>query len=181
MNILSRSTAALLALALPAAAAPAATQPCFTPEEAQNLITVMLPDAIGLIAEKCRPALPADSFLSRDSAGLIARYEPVAETAIRTLRPTMSKFIPGRDVLDKLDDDTLRKMLAAGVSTQLARDLKPERCADVERVVVALAPLPPENMAMLFGALFRFLSRVPKSGGKSSGPFQICPAVGAAK
>lgn len=179
MNTPLRSIAALLALAAPASAAIAAPQACLTPVEAQALITSMLPDALQTVATKCRPSLPADALLVRSGDALIARYKPVADAAFKTARPAFSR-LAGGEVLDNLDDETMRKLFAAGVAGEITKGLKPQTCMDVDRVLLALEPLPPENMSMLIGTVLELTSRDPK-GSKKTGPFDICPTTAASK
>lgn len=179
MNTPLRSIAALLAFAAPASAASAAPQTCLTAVEAQALITSMLPDALQTVAAKCRPTLPADALLVRSGDALIARYRPVADAAFKTARGAFARMV-GSEALANLDDETVRKLFAAGVAGEITKSLKPQTCMDVDRVLVALEPLPPENMSMLIGTVLELTSRGSKDG-KKTGPFEICPSAAAAK
>lgn len=166
-----RATALVLSLAVPASAAPAQGS-CLAPAEAQALLTSFLPDIIRSLADTCRPSLPADAFLVRSGGALADRYAPEARTAWRTGRIAAAKIAGDDDLFRKLDDETARKVFAAGVSGEIAKDVKAKDCATVDRVLYALEPLPPANMSMLIGTLMEAVGRDNKPG---KGKFPICP------
>ncbi len=59
---MKRALLALLALA--AGQAEAAKPACVTRHDMRTLIRVALPDAVEALATRCKPALPADAFLT---------------------------------------------------------------------------------------------------------------------
>jgi hypothetical protein len=176
---MKRVTLALIAIALPAqASAAAAEQSCLTPAEGQALITSFLPDLIRSAAETCRTSLPADAFLIRSGPLLADGYKAESDRAWKTMRPILGKVV-GKDMslFSRLDDDTLRKVFASGVTEKMQGAVKGKDCATVSGVLEALEPLPPANMSKLIAVIFEGIGRDRKQG---SGGFQICPPTATA-
>jgi hypothetical protein len=73
------------------------------------------------------------------------------------------------EMADKLPDEHFRPMLGAMVGSELVKDVRAEDCAGASRIVESLAPLPPENVANLIGAI---LVLADKDG--SDKGFDIC-------
>ncbi|MFD1611922.1 hypothetical protein ACFSCW_08925 [Sphingomonas tabacisoli] len=168
-----RIGAAIVALILPLQSVAAAEQSCLTPPEAQALITSFLPDLILATRDGCRASLPADAFLVRSGEALAARYDGEAGRAWTAARPAMGKLI-GEDakLFDKLDDQTTRKVIGAGVAAKMGGSVKAKDCETVSQVLEALEPLPPANMSRLLGIVFEAVGRAKK---QSSTGFTVCP------
>jgi hypothetical protein len=176
-----RPVAALMMLALPATAASAQAKPCFSTAEATSLVTALLPDGLAVAVEKCRAVLPAQAYLVRSGDALVSRYRAQAAPAFKGARPVFAKMM-GKDaaLLDSLDDETVRKLMGAGVAQAIGKDIKPATCPDIDRIAEALDPLPPRNMSLLVGAILDIVSREDKSMQKGALP--ICaPAALAGK
>jgi hypothetical protein len=173
-------TCALTAVAvmLPVTAIAAeAEKPCMAPAEAQALLTWMLPGAFEALSDQCRTSLPADAVLSRSGKALAERYRPESDAAWPMAKAAFGKMSDA-SILKLLDDATLKKLVSAGISSELPKQVKPKDCGTVDRFVAALEPLPAKNVAMLLGALIEVGSRGDVQGGRTS-PFKICPAGGA--
>ena len=108
----------------------------------------------------------------RSGATLADRYRSEAATAWPAAKVAFGK-LSDPDLIGQLDDGTLRKLLSAGITVELTKGLKARDCRLVDRMMVALEPLPPRNMAMLLGILMEIGASEDRKAGKS--PFSICP------
>jgi hypothetical protein len=171
---------ALTAAALPGTAIAQAAKPCMTQVEVQNLITFAMPDIISGLATQCKPHIPATAFLNKSGGDLIARYRVTGNEAWPMAKKAVFKMMGDDKLAASMPDELTKGFLTAGISAGITKDIKPEDCGSISGVAEALAPLPPQNMATLIGVVIQMSSK--KSGGKSKGsPFDICPAVVAAK
>jgi hypothetical protein len=155
-----------------------AEKSCMQPAEAQALLTFMLPDAFDALSEQCRTTLPVDAVLTRSGKLLAARYRPESDAAWPLAKSAFAK-ISDAAVLKLLDDATLKKLVSAGITGELPKQVRPKDCAMVDRFVTALEPLPAKNVAMLLGALIEVGSQDDVRRSRST-PFQICPPGDAA-
>lgn len=167
-----------LALALPAMATAQTATQCLTPKEAQALITFALPDIITSVSSKCTPSLGTDGYLTRSGADLATRYRTAAAPNWPMAKQAIRKFVgTDTDLFQSLPDDALKGFFGAGVSTAIVKDIKPEQCSDIDRVMKVLSPLPPENMSQLVGIVLEMSARPPAQAAarKTKAPFSICP------
>lgn len=164
---------------LPAPLAAQTALPCLTPGEAQAIISVTLPDIISGATTKCGPVNGATSFLSSNGRNLAERYRPTAMTAWPAARPALKKLAgPDGSLLDMMSDENLRLFSSTLVATAVLKSIDPRQCGDIDRIMRAVAPLPPENMSMLVGILLEIMAR-PKAQAavaKTKSPINICPA-----
>jgi hypothetical protein len=72
----------------------------------------------------------------------------------------------------KLDDQTTRKVIGAGVAAKMGEAVKAKDCGTVSQMLEALEPLPPANMSRLLGVIFEAVGRGRK---QSSTGFTVCP------
>lgn len=168
-----RTTAAMIAIALPVASTQAAT-PCMQPAEAQALITSFLPDMIRGLRDVCKDSLPAEAFLVRSGATLADRYEAEAKSAWTAGRAAAVKLSGEEDIFNRLDDESMRKTFGAVIAGEIAKDVKPKDCGTIDSVLQALEPLPPANMSTLIGTVLQAVGNDKK---QKRGKFPICPAT----
>ena len=174
-----RLSACLLALALPSSVLAQSTLPCLTPREAQAMVSFTLPDIITGLGQKCGAVLGPTSFLAQSGKEMADRYRPLAAAAWPQARPGLRKLAgENAAMLDLMPDETLKFFSAGLAATAVIKQVDPAACSDVDRILRAVAPLPPENMSMLVGILLEISSR-PKAQAavaKAKSPFNICPA-----
>ena len=168
--------AAALLVALPVEAFAAAKQ-CLTRDEAKGLGMFILPDTVVALRDKCKGAVPGKAYLNTADAS--DRFRPVAELRWPVARKAFAKFAGGDGVLKLIGDDASRKLLIGSITQGIAKDVKPKSCAGIDRMLAALAPLPPENMDMLLDSFF-LLGLGTSPTGPGGGEFKICPEAGAA-
>jgi hypothetical protein len=66
----------------------------------------------------------------------------------------------------QMPDSALRPFIDAMISSMVATKIKADNCADVERGLELLAPLPPENIAGIIGFVIELSDKdkAPKAG-----------------
>ena len=158
-------------------AAVAAEPPCLTPSEFTALATYALPNAIGGAVQRCAAALPADSYLRSDGAGLAARYAAGKETAWPGAKAAFIKLFSGAnpgtsDITKNLPDATLQQIVDTAVVTKVSDALPVERCGTVSHLLKLLAPLPPESTA---GVIALAIGLGASTGHGRIGKIMVCP------
>jgi hypothetical protein len=174
-GIMPQFALALTAVALPTQAI--AAEQCVTAAEAQNIMTAVIPDVLDGMMKQCAPSVPAKGFFKTSGPALVSRYRVSGDKAWPEARKAFFKMA-GNDksmaTLSALPDDMVKGLISIGISSAMADDIKPADCPKVERVVEALAPLPPENTATLIG-VFMEMGANRSAEGKSTKGFKICP------
>lgn len=165
----SAAIALWMGMATTTAQAAAAEKPCLTPNEAQALITAIMPDVFQQIGRTCSNVLPETATLRGGLPPLVARYQAPADLAWPQALTALGK-IGGKDVAG-VDPRLLRPMMGPMMATAIAEDIKPADCPTIDRAVQLLSPLPPANTAGLV-VLFAELAK-----DKKDSPFNICPAA----
>ena len=166
----------LAMLGLPFAAHAQTAQTCVTRTEAQSLVQFVLPDAITGIRDKCATTLSPSGFLSKSGSELAKRYKPGAALAWPKAKPVALRMAGDMSkLISAMPDEGLRILASNFVSAAVAKELPVEKCAPVDRVMEAVAPLPPENMAMLIVTLMEFQNKPAKPvPGKDGSSLTIC-------
>ncbi len=152
---------------------------CITPRDAQALISFALPEVINGVAAKCAPLNGPSSFLAASGKTLAERYRPASEAAWPLAKPVIRQLAGAQaGLIDLLPDESLKSFSASFAATGVVREIKPERCGDIDRVMRVVAPLPPENMSMLVGIMLEILSRPTAQAAIASRkmPLNLCPA-----
>ncbi|MEW9855567.1 hypothetical protein [Novosphingobium sp. M1R2S20] len=151
-----------------------AAQPCLTAAEASSLTAYALPSAITGTAKRCVPNLGTNAFLPTGGAELAARYAvrkhqnwPAAKAAFLKMgaKDESSAF------LANMPDPSLQQMLDALIEGMVAQQIPLDRCAEIDRVVGLLAPLPAQNTAELLAVMFGLAG---KTGKAKNDLFSIC-------
>jgi len=169
----------VIATLLTAQAQAQSPRPCMTPIEGQALISFALPDVIIGITSKCAPVTGPSSFLATSGRALANRYRAASDAAWPNARPAIRKQVgEGGELLDLMPDDAFKSFAGAFATTAVLTQLEPERCNDIDRVLKATSPLPPENMSMLVRIMLEFLARPTAQAAIATAkpPLNICPA-----
>ncbi len=171
------TSVALAVTALPGIAA-AAEPPCLTSAEFSSLAGYALPSVISGTTQRCAATLPTGAFLRQNGRDLASRYGegktaawPGAKAAFLKLSASGSSDTAG--IFKSMPDSSLQPMLDALIEGMVGQQIKPERCATIDRVVRLLAPLPPENTAELIAVAAGLGSQTGKA---RVGQFSLCPA-----
>ena len=157
--------APLLLLAGALASTPAAAAPaCLSPDEAESLALVALPEIIRETGTVCADRLPATSLVRRPDGPFLARYDQAADRAWPAAQAAIVKLSdPMVEVL--LQSRYARPLLVTLLVPQIAGRIAPEDCPLIDRLVTDLAPLPPRNAAGVVVTSLMFL-RAEKARGK---------------
>ena len=169
---LTKAVAGLMLAVAPVPATAATSQACVSREQAKAIAMFILPDTVDALREKCRPALAADAYLNRPEAS--SRFRKNADTHWPQAKEAFGIIAGGDAITAMMGDDGARKLLTSLITDGIAKDVKPKSCAGVDRMLAALAPLPPANMEMLLDSFF-LLGLGNEQSGKAS-KFRICPA-----
>lgn len=161
--------AILAAASLTASAAAATKESCVSEAEGAAIMASIMPDLIAGLGEKCLAHLPADSYLALNGKVLAARYKMLADQRWPTAKLAFGRMTGDPDMAEKLPDEYFRPMLGSMVGSELVKDVKAEDCTGANRIVENLAPLPPENVANLIGAILVLAGK----DGSNKG-FEIC-------
>lgn len=149
---------ALTAAALLLGQAAAAEGSCVTREQVGDIAIVLVPELVGAVAEKCRPHVAETAFLATGADDYLARLQAAADSrrqsAIRTFGRA-SGVAEAEKEAGEMGLGMFMGMLRGGV----AAGVKPEACADLDRMLAALAPLPPENLGILAGSAFALVEQ----------------------
>ena len=170
---------AALAVLLPVEAFAQTARPCLTPKEGQALITFALPDVVIGITDKCGPVTGTSSFLTTSGRALASSYRATSNAAWPVARPAIRKLAgENGQLLDMMPDEAFKSFAGAFAATAVVKQIPPERCNDIDRVMKATSPLPPENMSMLVGIMLEILARPTAQAAIATArpPLNICPA-----
>ena len=167
--------AALAAMTVqPVLAEPAA---CISSADMRAAAHLMMPILITGVSTKCGPSLPADSYLATKAPDLAKRYEALpGDDSVAT---RLVKRFDDKGELDGMTPDELRVFLKVGLAKEMGKDLTPETCRKVDKVLAILDPMPAENTVALLELVVRQMEAGDAKKAKRAGrPFEpkICPA-----
>ena len=162
----------LIAALLASAPAEQAKRPCITQAQVEDLTFFALPPMLEGLATKCGPSLPSGAYLLNGG---------------RTLARTMgsesaSRFAGASSALGAMGSSKLPEGISASTATGLLRDtaasglfgkLTPEECVRANRLAELLSPLPPRNLAGVFG----IVAELALADGKNKSAPMLCPAA----
>jgi hypothetical protein len=176
-TIARRSAAALLAIMLIShqTASAQTARKCVTPDEAQNVVMFALPDVMLNTVERCRPHLTPTSYLLKSGGSLANTYRAVADTAWGKAKPVLFRLI-NEPVMRAMPDNVVKPFFGGAVGSLAADRVQPSDCDAINRAVEALAPLPPQNMAMLIGLVIEKQGAKAAASGKKD-ILEICSGV----
>jgi hypothetical protein len=170
---------ALLASAIAlcaATTAQAAEPPCLTPAEFTALSSYALPSAIRGAASRCAGTLPAGAYLRTSGETLARKYDtrkaaawPGARAAFLRVGTAMSPQTA--ELFKGMPAATLQPIVDTMLTSMVGQKLPLERCAALDRLVMLVSPLPPENTAELFGLAAGLYAQ---DGRAKLGQFSVC-------
>lgn len=180
----AKVAAALAALALlhteASAALPSGLRkavPCMEAKQADALMLMFAPPLFRSLGEACNGHLSADSPLADPDSAFIRKFELAADDEFDSALAGIGR-LTGTELPPGLDRKTVRQLVTAFMPKDLVKNIKPEQCGAIERLVVALAPLPPANFASVVTSIVVISQKDEKGDGDMSGKgpdFNICP------
>jgi len=162
---------ALAALAS-ATAAQAQQKACIPPADLTDAVIYAMPVAYDAAHTACGNRFAADGFMARQGDAWVATFRDGQDKAwpgaLRVLKTFIAddaaaKGTGGDDmtaIISALPEEALRPFVDAMVGQMIAKEIKPDSCAKIERVVQLLSPLPSENL----GGLVAFMLEMDKKG-----------------
>ena len=148
------------------------TLPCVPLEKAEAVVTTMAPELLRATAGVCAPNLPDGAYLRRPIERLTEKYVGAGDAAWPAARAALAGLLP-RDARTILDSELARPLLAGLVAPLLTKQIKPRDCADIDRLLALLDPLPARNTAALIVTIVELSRRGRAPSDKA--PFTICP------
>jgi hypothetical protein len=148
----------MIKLALAAALLTPSTQtsspPCLGRAEVNEVTYFLLPIALDELADKCRPALPANAYLLNGGRALSTRLKADSGAHWAAAMQALAK-VGGSPVPRGVTQETTTQLFREMARGEFLGKLKPENCRDVNEVTELMAPLPVENIGGLVALLIR--------------------------
>lgn len=168
------ATAALAALIPLQAAQAQEAKSCISREEMRGLVAYMLPTVLNSTISTCKAHLPGDSYLIARAPALLDRLNADKDKAWPQAKAGFMKFGGGKassaKILDAMPDEVIRPFIEAAITAEIAPKVKPESCADIDRLSATLEPLPASNMVNMFAEILNLVAREDKK-------LSSCPAA----
>jgi len=133
-------------------------------ERMSAAVRYALPHLLSGVRTSCAGSLAADGYLATSGEALQARFEAGSAAAwpqakALFLEIGVDKDRGKADVLRELPDESLKPFIDGMLATLIATEIKPAQCADVERGLALIDPLPAENIAALVGFIIEMGER----------------------
>jgi len=129
------------------------------PAQVEGAVRYALPNLLQAVQGACAGELARDGYLSRNGDRLAARfaegheaYWPQAKAAL-ILLGGKGEQSSGIEEFANLPDEALRPFVDGIIVAKLREEIKPKSCADIERVLELLDPLPVDNLTGLVGTI----------------------------
>lgn len=157
--------AAALAAASVSTVAMAATPklPDMSGDEASALAVYAMPGFITAARQTCASELSPNGFLAMQGPGLAQRYAaeqnaawPAARSAL--LRIASTKAPEQAKTFATLPDKAIRPLADALIQQEVAAQIHPHSCRNIERMAEAISPLDPIDASRILGVLFDIAS-----------------------
>lgn len=142
------TTVALLSLSHGAIVHAANKEKCLNEEQAEALVTYLLPKAVEASRQQCATALPITASLLMENSEQLARYNAASETAWPQARAAVN-VIAGGELPAELDDKLVRSISDAMFTQMISGEIKPDDCATIDKIYTDLEPMPSANLASL--------------------------------
>jgi hypothetical protein len=172
---------ALTLMSVPAQAATLTPKPisCVTAPELRAGLAFAMEEVMVAVGSKCGPLLPETSYLRTKGSQLVARYAGVASDGTETLNTLVKRLGPDLKIADG-DPVAMKGVVSTIIANGLGKHLSNKSCADVDKALSLLDPMPPENMIGLIEFAVQKYDESERAkgarAGSSKGPI-ICPVT----
>lgn len=149
-----------LALAATAVAQPAAAQQLdLTENEMATVARIAMPAAFRSLQVKCSPVLSASAYMFASGESLHRKLTTASQSAApgasRILASVAARSNPAMsEILAGMPAETLLPFVNEMVAGMLTREIEPDQCATIDRVLELIEPLPAENVADLLALAY---------------------------
>lgn len=149
---------ATIAAALLVAQAAPAPAPCLTREEVGDMAITLAPRLFGAVADRCRAHVGPGAFFNSGWEAYRLRLEAEAGPRRASAMQAFEKMSAAGAPLDSAQQGAAMEMMGAMLTVAVASGLPTETCADADRMMGALAPLPVANLGVLISSTFALAS-----------------------
>ncbi len=174
INKLAAAVALAAMTSQPVLAAPAN---CVTGPEVRVAARFLMPILINGVSAKCAASLGNASYLVSKGPELVKRYEALPGDDSQV--PAIVAKIDSKGELSGMSTDELRVFIKVGLIKAMGKDLTPEVCGKVDKVLAILDPLPAENTVALVEFAFREVEAGDAKKARRAGrsfESKVCPA-----
>jgi hypothetical protein len=160
---ISLAAAAVAALTTAGAASAAPKLPDMSGDEAAALAVYAVPGLISAAKQTCAERLSPNGFLAREGDFLAKRYAAEQNAAWPLARSALFK-VAGAKAGDQLKtfatlpDSAIRPIADALIEQEVAQQIHPGSCRNIERLAEAISPLEPRQAGKILSVLFDFAS-----------------------
>ncbi|MEM1131663.1 MAG: hypothetical protein AAGH53_01870 [Pseudomonadota bacterium] len=172
MTKMSKFFAGALALTALASHQTAWAQDCVATEEAEALMTVVMPGGITSLGQACQAHLPADAALLNATPYIENTLTPAAREAFPKAFEAI-KTIAGDGLPDGLGYDDMAPLLDLFIGQELTKGIKPESCGPINTIIESIQAMTPAQASSMVVAMVQLASA---SDPKSFDDLPICPA-----
>jgi hypothetical protein len=146
--------------------------PCLTRAEVSDLAMTLAPTLVHAVGERCRGHVAGTAFLNAGLDAYRSRLEPAASAHRPAGLRAFAKLAGGEQLVPEQQAAAL-SLMTASLEAGINGSLPIEACGDVDHILEALAPLPPENLGILASSIFalalRNSARSPRPDGAGHG------------
>lgn len=157
MNTTAKSLGALLVSTALIGATPAMAQPReLDPVAVAAAARYALPIAFDGFLRRCSANLQPDGYAKSNAVQLRAKFAEGSDAAWPAAKAAMMQMTAEEAgdmsaMFEMMGDDALRPFVDGLVEGMVSQEIKTEDCADIERGLEILDPLPAENLAAMVG------------------------------
>lgn len=151
--------AAALSLLSASATAQTSDPSCFSEREFEDLLIIMTPAALKLMADQCRSVLPSGAVIGNPNSAFAKSIEVASDEAWPRAMPSIHRVMKSQGETPDPGDATMtREVFVAGIVPLLGKIItKPASCVPFDRMLKLAEPLPPRNLAGIFVQLARIM------------------------
>lgn len=151
------------------AAQPAMAQQagCISADEMNAAARFLVPTLVDGVTKKCTPVLGPESYLSTQGDAFSQRFMPQKgdDALLASLLPKLDK----KGTMKGVDIAMLKAVAGVEIAKGMAKDLKPDACAPIDKVLKLMDPLPPENLVGLIAVILQQVEQDKKRKSSAAG------------
>ncbi|NNC73637.1 MAG: hypothetical protein HKN78_12290 [Sphingomonadaceae bacterium] len=175
MKILRKLAALAAIISTPGAALAQAN--CLSNDEAETVVTAMLPSVLEAMHRQCSPYLAPEAALRSRGLDLAAQYSSTTINSRSEAARIAYRIITNSESeqLEDISEATVLDVFEVAATGALAGSLDEDACATADRFYGILEPLPAANVAGLTVLLMEIGMRDDEPG--QGVPFRLCDAA----
>lgn len=161
---LNHSLAIAFALAVPTVAQ-AEKRDIPDPAAVASAARYAMPHVVSGIRTSCAPSLAPDGYLMANGDELVAKFADGSEAAWPGAKALLLEMASddgeneGAQFIAQLPDESLKPFVDGILTTMVVNEIDEGQCADIERGLELLDPLPAENVSGLIGFILEMVEK----------------------